>query len=201
MGSRGKFDPCICLRCEREFVAVYPARWRCKQCTVLSIHQFVFYKVAERIGDTSLTFLLVPFMCFDYDRGARKRYLYIMALLAHGSLFRTFTWNGSEWLSGRPDNTGWYLRRAGNISDSEDIMDRICSFVCTKFAELHSRGSRSPQTPNREFPHVLKGLFTRHDIIDAIQHYYYHFRKTQVGLRVVEDPKKIIVLGNDEVWV
>ena len=32
MGSGSLFDPAICLRCEREFVAVYPYRWRCKQC-------------------------------------------------------------------------------------------------------------------------------------------------------------------------
>ena len=127
MGSPGKFDPIICHRCEQEFVAVYPPRWRCKQCTVLSIHQFVLYKVTERIGDTSLTFLLVPFLCFDYDRGARKHYLW-MALLARDSLFRMFTWSGSEWLFGR------YSRKAGNISwtylfRKEDIVDRICSFV------------------------------------------------------------------------
>ena len=121
MGSGNKFDACICLRCEREFVAVYPTRWRCKQCTMLSIHPLM-NKVAARIGDASLTFLLVPFVCFDYDRAARKRYLYL-ALLARGSLFRTFTWRGSEWLCGR------YCRRAGNISETEDIVDRICSFV------------------------------------------------------------------------
>jgi hypothetical protein len=121
MGSRGMFDASICFICEREFVAVYPTRWRCKQCTILSIHPLMS-KVAERIGDASLTFLLVPFVCFDYDRGARKRYLYL-ALLASGSLFRTFTWCGSERLC------GGYDRRAGNISETEDILDRICSFV------------------------------------------------------------------------
>ena len=106
-------DAFICLRCEREFVAVYPTRWRCKQCTMLSIHPLM-NKVAARIGDASLTFLLVPFVCFDYDRAARKRYLYL-ALLAPGSVFRTFTWSINS--------------RAGNISDTENIVDRICSFV------------------------------------------------------------------------
>jgi hypothetical protein len=113
MGSRSTFDAFICLRCEREFVAVYPTRWRCKQCTILSIQPLI-NKVAERIGDASLTFLLVPFVCFDYDRAARKRYLYL-ALLAPGSVFRTFTWSINS--------------RAGNISDTENIVDRICSFV------------------------------------------------------------------------
>ena len=127
MGSGSKFDAFICLRCEGEFVAVYPTRWRCKQCTMLSINPLI-NKVAERIGDVSLTFLLVPFVCFDYDSAARKRFLY-MALLARGSLFRKFTWPGSEWLPGRADNTGWYCRKAGNISEKEDIVDRICSFV------------------------------------------------------------------------
>jgi hypothetical protein len=121
MGSGGMFDAFICVRCEREFVAVYPTRWRCKQCTMLSIHPLIS-KVAGRIGDVSLTFLLAPFVCFDYDRAARKRYLYC-ALLARGSLFRAFTWADSEWLCGR------YCRRAGNISETEDIVDRICSFV------------------------------------------------------------------------
>jgi hypothetical protein len=121
MGGGGTFDALICLRCEREFVAVYPTRHVCKQCTMLSIHPLI-RKVAGRIGDVSLTFLLVPFVCFDYDRAARKRYLYF-ALLARGSLFRTFTRRGSEWLCGR------YCRRAGNISETEDIVDRICSFV------------------------------------------------------------------------
>ena len=76
IGSSGMFDAFICLRCEREFVAVYPTRWCCKQCTMLSIHPLIS-KVAGRIGDVSLTFLLVPFVCFDYDRAARKRYLYL----------------------------------------------------------------------------------------------------------------------------
>lgn len=121
IGGGGMFDALICLRCEREFVAVYPIRHVCEQCTMLSIHPLI-RKVAGRIGDVSLTFLLVPFVCFDYDRAARKRHLYL-ALLAHGSLFRTFTWAGSEWLC------GGYCYRAGNISETEDVVDRICSFV------------------------------------------------------------------------
>ena len=127
MGSCRLFAPAVCLRCEREYVAVYPTRWRCKQCTVLSIHPLM-NKVAERIGDASLTFLLVPWVCFDYDRGARRKYLFC-ALMSRGSLFRTLTWAGSEYLCGKADGTGWYCRRAGNISETEDIADRILSFV------------------------------------------------------------------------
>ena len=71
-------------------------------------------QVAQRIGTASITQILVPFVSFDYETGARKRFLWCAAL-ARDSCFKKFTFagNGME----------------GNIGPCEDILDRIMSFV------------------------------------------------------------------------
>ena len=108
------FDPSICIRCDQEFASTYPDRDFCKRCHVLMITPFLC-QVARSIGNESIAYVMVPFVCFDYERAARTRFLYL-ALLARESIFRTkFTFAGNG--------------MRGNISLYENIVDRIFRFV------------------------------------------------------------------------
>ena len=51
--------------------------------------------MARRIGDLMIAYILVAFVCFDYERTARKRFLH-HALLAKQSIFREFTDAGNR---------------------------------------------------------------------------------------------------------
>ena len=115
------FEPSMCENCKREIVRTYPETDLCEQCEVMQINsrlQFLPFStcLGQAAGQLDVTIgdLLVPFLCFDYQRGARKRFLYC-ALLSRQSSFKKFTYfrNGMH----------------GSISQHEDILDRILSFV------------------------------------------------------------------------
>ena len=150
------FEPSICDNCEeREIVRTYPETYLCQQCEVMlncPVLQFLPFSTSLglAVGQLDLTIafdyqrgarkrflmqslpfstslglaagqfdltiadLLIPFLCFDYQRGARKRFLYF-TLLSHESRFRKFTYfrNGMR----------------GSISQYEDVLDRILSYL------------------------------------------------------------------------
>ena len=115
MGSLGTFHPSICWNCDQEFVRTYPGKDVCKQCDALEIYPLLEIPFARRSGIAWIPDLLFPFLCFDFERAVRKRFLYC-TLMARESLFRTrFTYCGNGMV--------------GNISETEDILDRILCFV------------------------------------------------------------------------
>ena len=122
MGSLGTFHPSICWNCDQEFVRTYPGKDVCKQCDALEIYPLLEIPFARRSGVAWrrsgvawIPDLLFPFLCFDFERAVRKRFLYC-TLMARESLFRTrFTYCGNGMV--------------GNISETEDILDRILCFV------------------------------------------------------------------------
>ena len=117
------FEPIMCEKCTREIVRTYPETYLCEQCDVLQNYPLLqFLPFSTSLGqagqrDVTICDLLVPFLCFDYQRGARKRFLYCALLSSRKgkSIFHKFTYGGN--------------RMHASICQHEDILDRILSFV------------------------------------------------------------------------
>jgi hypothetical protein len=118
MGSVGKFHPTDCMNCGLPYVRTYPETWGCKECEKLEVlKRYLLHEIfpLARRGGEWIPDLLASFLCFDCERGARKRFLWL-ALTERESIFgRRFTYWGNGW--------------EGNISQTEDILDRILCFV------------------------------------------------------------------------
>ena len=118
MGSVGMFDPTRCWNCSLPYARTYPETWDCKECEKLEVlKRYLLHEIFPftRRGGEWIPDLLASFLCFDYEGGARKRFLWL-ALTGGESIFaRRFTY--------------WGNGMAGNISETEDILDRILCFV------------------------------------------------------------------------
>ena len=68
-----------------------------------------------RIEPTFQIFQMIDECLFDYTRKPRQLYFLDHVLRSHGSTFNQFTYSEN--------------RMAGNISDKEDVLDRIISFL------------------------------------------------------------------------
>ena len=140
------FEPSMCENCTREIVRTYPETDLCEQCDVLiqnypllqflpfstSLGQAAEQRASQETNhsrkkskrrkkskqrDVTIGDLLVPFLCFDYQRGARKRFLYcaLLSFRRVPSSFKKFTYEGNGMHA-------W-------ISQNKDILDLILSFV------------------------------------------------------------------------
>ena len=80
MGGVRNFDPIDCWNCRLPYVRTYPETWDCKECEKLTVlERYLLHDVypfalheGEWIPD-----LLASFLCFDYEGGARKRFLWL----------------------------------------------------------------------------------------------------------------------------
>ena len=80
MGSVGKFDPTVCWNCRVPYARTYPETWDCKECEKLEVlKRYLLHEIfpfALRGGEW-IPDLLASFLCFDYEGGARKRFLWL----------------------------------------------------------------------------------------------------------------------------
>ena len=120
MGSVGIFDRLQCVLCESE--SMINTEWApCLDCqnnefverTTSSI-AFRHLRKASHLSERPLHIVATFFHWNDSDAEFKRQYL-LSVLMTKGSVFRQFTF--------------FYNKKSGNISDREDVIDRIVSFV------------------------------------------------------------------------
>ena len=120
MGSVGIFDRLQCVLCESE--SMINTEWApCLDCqnnefverTTSSI-AFRHLRNASHLSETPLHLVSTFIHWNDSDAEFKRQYL-LSVLMTKGSVFRQFTF--------------FYNKKSGNISDREDVIDRIISFV------------------------------------------------------------------------
>ena len=120
MGSVGIFDRLQCVLCESE--SMINTEWApCLDCqnnecvarTTSSI-AFRHLRNASQFSETPLHLVSTFIHWIDGDAEFKIQYL-LGVLMSNGSVFRQFTF--------------FYNKKSGNISDREDVIDRIISFV------------------------------------------------------------------------
>ena len=118
MGSLPRFFPDECVRCDRFLVEpCYPRVYLCSECEVVCRSPFLFALLRQRLGrepDAGMVATIVGFLAACIFRRRRLHFLHNV-LTSRGSCFLQFTY----FVGGR----------SGNISATEDILDRIMSFV------------------------------------------------------------------------
>ena len=120
MGSVGIFHSLHCVLCESE--SMINTEWApCLDCqnnefverTTSSI-AFRHLRNASHLSETPLHLVSTFIHWNDSDAEFKRQYL-LSVLMTKGSVFRQFTF--------------FYNKKSGNISDREDVIDRIISFV------------------------------------------------------------------------
>ena len=120
MGSIEIFDRLQCVLCESE--SMINTEWApCLDCqnnefverTTSSI-AFRHLRNASHLSETPLHLVPTFIHWNDSDAEFKRQYL-LSVLMTKGSVFRQFTF--------------FYNKKSGNISDREDVIDRIISFV------------------------------------------------------------------------
>ena len=120
MGSVGIFDRLQCVLCESE--SMINTEWApCLDCqnnefverTTSSI-AFRHLRNASHLSETPLHLVYTFIHWNDSDAEFKRQYL-LSVLMTKGSVFRQFTF--------------FYNKKSCNISDREDVIDRIISFV------------------------------------------------------------------------
>ena len=117
MGSQAMFAPWDCDRCHNEYDQCYPAVWLCEKCEREIRSNFLAGLLRQRLQlepSAEMCLVIVGFLMIDRCKGARLLYLHNV-LRSRESPFLQFTYasNGMQ----------------GNISETEDILDRIMSFM------------------------------------------------------------------------
>ena len=114
MGSFGLFACRQCEHCLSPIPPTYPTVWICTQCEVkLLIPACKFLGRYGSIPDIALP-QIMSYLVLDRTPRQRRHFLQ-QSLLARDSAFHQFTY----YSNGRP----------GNISSTEDILDRILSYL------------------------------------------------------------------------
>ena len=118
MGSLPRFSPEECVRCDRFVVEpCYPSVYLCSECHVVCRSPFLVALLRQRLGrepDAAMVAIIARFSAARLFRRRRLHFLHNV-LTSRGSCFLQFTY----FVGGR----------SGNISATEDILDRIMSFV------------------------------------------------------------------------
>ena len=119
MGSLPRFSPEECVRCDRCVVEpAYPSVHLCSECQVVCRSPFLVALLRQRLGsEPDAGMVAIIAQCFAGGPCRRRRRLHFLhnVLTSRGSCFLQFTY----FVGGR----------SGNISATEDILDRIMSFV------------------------------------------------------------------------
>ena len=118
MGSLPPFHPEQCVHCRRFVVdPCYPRLWLCSECDVICRSPILVRLLRQRLRrepDAGMVATIAGFCAPDTSRRRRLYFLWAI-LISPRSCFQKFTF--------------FHGGRSGNVSDQEDILDRIMSFV------------------------------------------------------------------------
>ena len=120
MGSRQKFSNEECVQCGAEMEPCYRAMYLCPECEIQRKAMFLvplLRRPLKQEPDHGLVEIIAQFAAVNRIWRCRMFFLRNV-LLSSNSVFRCFTyfWGGL----------------AGNVSETEDLVDKIMSFVSTE---------------------------------------------------------------------
>ena len=118
MGSLPRFYPEECAHCRRFLVdPCYPPLYLCAECLVVCRSPILVRLLRQRLGREPDAGMVATIAGFWAPRTLRRRRLHFLhaVLISGRSCFQKFTF--------------FYSGLSGNVSDQEDILDRIMSFL------------------------------------------------------------------------
>ena len=106
-----------CARCEKHIPKIYPGLpdW-CEECQIDAKIKGTVNMLPAKLLPDNVKLHIAKFLIKDQTKRARVKYLeYCLLSTDESNIFRHLVY--------------WYNGRAGNISQSENILDRILSYI------------------------------------------------------------------------